>query len=1599
MKKNLLILAAWLFLSSIAWGQAASNDKTTPLLKRYLPGNSSGTLRSPSSQAGLQIPFQPGNLMGQDSPESPEAWTTTYTFAQTSGTYTTISGGTTLGTTSNDEDVFGPYNIGFTFTYNGTAYTQFSVATNGFIGLGGTAVTTSSTPLSTGSSNNVISALGVDLQGQTGSVLQYLVTGTSPNRTLVIQWSTYRKKSATGDNFNFQVRLSETSNAIACVYGAFTVNATNSLSQVGLRGASSADYNNRSVGASQTWATSIAGTTNADNCRLRSTVYPASGQTYTWTGCTITSFPYTQDFSATLDPCWSIVHVTTASGTGCVGTTNWTMATSITYPDLVPSYTLTPQSGSYLASFDSYNACAGTSSRLQTGAFDFTTLSSPSVEFYMSQDAEYNNPDTINIQVSTNGGTSWTTLEPPYYRYNTLYTTPGWKKYTAYLTAYANMNNVKLGFLAMSRYGNMMAIDNVVVKQGILHDVGTSGIWAPTHIPKDQGYHWTTLNMDYGPSTETFDVDTKLQVNGSPVTTVTNTVTGLTNNSVAYLNGTFSLASYSTSATFSILNQTKLATDQNTSNDILVNSSRTCTRDTIYAWDDGSAETSVGYDTGSGWLGQLYYLSAQDTLTSVTVNWGTIPGALAGNSLEIYNVSAGVPSTKFGDIVTGITLAATDANTIKTYKPTTPIILPAGVYWIGAHQSVALSGTYLLGADESNLTAENYPSGFAFYSSDAATWTDYTTSGLTMINILRPNFANVAGLVIQNPVSFAATAISQTEIDLTWALNSSGNNVMLAWNTTATFGTPVNGTAYSGDIPGGGHVLYNGTLLSFQHMSLNSNTHYYYKIWSRDVNLNYSSGDARDAWTFCYSSPAPFTQDFEGSTFPPDCWRINSGSPYWLWTDAASGYGIGTGSALAYFYGIAEGGTFDLMTLQYDASALTSPVLKFDYAYATYAGEVDQMNVYYSSDNGSSYTLLLAMPGGTSGILNTGGSVGNNTAFVPTASQWATQTLALPAGTNKIKFTAISAFGNNLFLDNVKVTQVYAHNVGVSSIDIQDAVNSGSLTPKATIINEGQNTETFNVSMTTTGYNSVKTVTSLASGGSVQVTFDPLTAALGDYSFNACTNLTTPVPDQYTANDCKTKAVKVLNLNKTVYAYNAYPGTGTDSIGPTSFSLATPGVLNMIADQSTLNYVTGGTWANGIWYGTLDDTTGTVPYYLITIDPATGNRTLIGDMGFPMNGLSYNPVNSTMYGVGDVGSNSQLYTLNLTTGAATAVGSPVSNALLINLAINNAGQAYSVDINSDFLGSVNLATGEWTPIGTGIGFNALYAQDMEFDRDNGNLFMAAQGVTTGWLAWVNTVTGTTAKIGDFEGGAEVTGLAIPYTPQPVTKTLTLKVYLEGYYEAASGMLRKAQDVTADGTEQMDKWTGTIVDTVGVMLVQDLGSWPDPIPYDYQAHGIALNTDGTIVLPSIPASMSGNYYIIIRHRQSVETWSASTVSFSGSSVSYDFTTAATQAYGNNEKRLVLESNIYGIYGGDIKSSAGSQDGYVDIFDNNSVFNQAQLSAYGYIPEDLTSMTGGPEGYVDIFDMALVFNNMQMAVGMNTPPAPQKKAVQQGLPIIR
>jgi hypothetical protein len=167
-----------------------------------------------------------------------------YSFAASSGTYTPITGGTVLNapTRTFDDNVWAALPIGFSFDYAGSSFTQFGVNANGWIMLGGGAVTSSSTAISTGTSNFVIAAMNRDLASgygflgtrTTGSpdiTAVANVTGASPGQmlsTTVGGWTagTHAISSISGAGpFTVTMPVNATSSLATTVY-AFNFNGT-----------------------------------------------------------------------------------------------------------------------------------------------------------------------------------------------------------------------------------------------------------------------------------------------------------------------------------------------------------------------------------------------------------------------------------------------------------------------------------------------------------------------------------------------------------------------------------------------------------------------------------------------------------------------------------------------------------------------------------------------------------------------------------------------------------------------------------------------------------------------------------------------------------------------------------------------------------------------------------------------------------------------------------------------------------------------------------------------------------------------------------------------------------------------------------------------------------------------------------------------------------------------------------------------------------------------------------------------------------------------------------------------------------------------------
>lgn len=129
---------------------------------------------------------------------------------------------------------------------------------------------------------------------------------------------------------------------------------------------------------------------------------------------------------------------------------------------------------------------------------------------------------------------------------------------------------------------------------------------------------------------------------------------------------------------------------------------------------------------------------------------------------------------------------------------------------------------------------------------------------------------------------------------------------------------------------------------------------------------------------------------------------------------------------------------------------------------------------------------------------------------------------------------------------------------------------------------------------------------------------------------------------------------------------------------------------------------------------------------------------------------------------------------------------------------------------------------------------------------------------------------------------------------------------------------------------------------------------------------SLNFSGLLTFRNAPTDV---YYLVLKHLNSIETWSKpGGTLFTRDLIddSYDYTTSALQAYGNN---LKLKGGKYCIISGDV-----SQDGFIDGSDFLVIDNDAYNFASGrFLPSDLNG-----DGFTDALDMQIGDNNRSREV---------------------
>lgn len=216
---------------------------------------------------------------------------------------------------------------------------------------------------------------------------------------------------------------------------------------------------------------------------------------------------------------------------------------------------------------------------------------------------------------------------------------------------------------------------------------------------------------------------------------------------------------------------------------------------------------------------------------------------------------------------------------------------------------------------------------------------------------------------------------------------------------------------------------------------------------------------------------------------------------------------------------------------------------------------------------------------------------------------------------------------------------------------------------------------------------------------------------------------------------------------------------------------------------------------------------------------------------------------------------------------------------------------------------------------------------------------------------------------------------------PLSQTITVntKVFLQGAYDSGSGemttwlkdlgFLPLSQPFNAapwnyTGTESVSEIPADVSDWVLVELRRT-----SEAAGLFAQQAAFLKKDGSIVSMdgSSPLTFEkpiGDYFIVIRHRNHLAIMSAATVATDAAGALYDFTIAASQAYGFNPM-IMLAPNVYGTRPGDCNN-----DGGVDALDRNFFWKMQNGQPFQYLNSADFNLDGG----TDALDLNLYWRLM-------------------------
>ena len=351
----------------------------------------------------------------------------------------------------------------------------------------------------------------------------------------------------------------------------------------------------------------------------------------------------------------------------------------------------------------------------------------------------------------------------------------------------------------------------------------------------------------------------------------------------------------------------------------------------------------------------------------------------------------------------------------------------------------------------------------------------------------------------------------------------------------------------------------------------------------------------------------------------------------------------GAGMARFISYNIPSGGT----------GRLTSPAITFTgssyrvqfkmYRDSGYSTDADNVKVYYNTTNAAGGTLL--------------GTVNRSKDLAPTVSAdgWYSYAFNIPGtltGAGYINFLGTSAYGNNIFVDEIVVEQIPANDAEMSALNVDSIISNGVIPIAGTIKNNGlldinsidikwqldagtiysQSITGLNITAgqtynfthndqwtATPGLYSLKVWVSNINGGSVDsdATNDQIIKSI---SVASGSTARTPLYEKFSSSTCPPCAT----FNGTYFAPFLNSGTNADEIAFVSYQVNWPGTGDP--------YYTAETGTRVSYYGV----TGAPTLYVDSKDGTNFNTALLqSDLDLALNNPAYFTLSATKNLVGN----------------------------------------------------------------------------------------------------------------------------------------------------------------------------------------------------------------------------------------------------------------------------------------------------------------------------------------------------------------------------